>query len=166
MTVLRRRWPVAEVLIYPVPVQGIDAAQRIRRMLLTADARGECDLLILTRGGGSLEDLMPFNDEALVRAIHGSGTPLISAVGHEIDVTLSDFVADRRAPTPSAAAEIAVPDSRALVDRFATLERRLQRFVERGAVLAIQDGVVGEVVGCLGLVGGDQTLEVLLAHRL
>ena len=127
LTVLRRRWPVAEVVIYPVPVQGVEAARDIRRMLERADSRRECDLLILTRGGGSLEDLMPFNDEGLVRAMHGCKTPLISAVGHEIDITLADFVADRRAPTPSAAAEIAAPDGREVAERFSFLRRRLHR---------------------------------------
>lgn len=131
LTVLRRRFPSISVVIYPVPVQGEGAAVEIRRMLEVADARGECDLLVLTRGGGSLEDLMAFNDEGLVRAIRACSTPVVSAIGHEIDVTLADFAADRRAPTPSAAAELASPDSSAVSARFDDQVRLLQRAVKR-----------------------------------
>jgi len=131
LTVLRRRFPAIEVMVYPIPVQGEGAAAQIRRMLEVADARGECDLLVLTRGGGSLEDLMAFNDEALVRAIHACRTPLVSAIGHEIDVTLADFAADRRAPTPSAAAELASPDARPLRQRLDDSARRLQGMLLR-----------------------------------
>jgi exodeoxyribonuclease VII large subunit len=127
LTVLGRRCPAIGVVIYAVPVQGDQAAGEIRRMIEVADARGECDALILTRGGGSLEDLMAFNDEGVVRAVAACKLPVICAVGHEIDVTLSDFAADRRAPTPSAAAELASPDADATAMRFRTLAERLLR---------------------------------------
>lgn len=127
LTVLKRRCPSIPVVLYPVQVQGATAAAEIAEMLQVAEKRNECDLLILTRGGGSLEDLMAFNDEQLARAIAELTIPLISAVGHEIDTGISDHVADRRAPTPSAAAELASPDSAALLQRLALLKDRLDR---------------------------------------
>ena len=114
LTVLQRRCPAIPVILYPVAVQGENAAAEIIAMLRVIKQRHECDLLILTRGGGSLEDMMAFNDEQLVREIYRLDIPLISAIGHEIDTSLSDHVADRRAPTPSAAAELASPDCREL----------------------------------------------------
>ncbi|HNP36340.1 MAG TPA: exodeoxyribonuclease VII large subunit, partial [Woeseiaceae bacterium] len=110
LSVLGRRFPSVPVLIYPSAVQGTDAPAQLRAALERAVKRADCDLLILTRGGGSLEDLWAFNDEALARAIFACPIPLISAVGHEVDFTIADFVADVRAPTPSGAAELAVPD--------------------------------------------------------
>lgn len=127
LTVLGRRFPAVPVRVFPVPVQGPDAASRIAEMIAVADHRADCDLLILTRGGGSLEDLWSFNEEVVARAIHTASRPIISAVGHEIDVTIADFVADRRAPTPSAAAEMAVPDRRELHERVERLRQRLAR---------------------------------------
>jgi exodeoxyribonuclease VII large subunit len=127
LTVLKRRCPSIPVVIYPVPVQGKTAAGEIVDMLRIADLRKECDLLILTRGGGSLEDLMAFNDEQLARTIAGLSIPVISAIGHEVDTSISDHVADRRAPTPSAAAELASPDAEALLHRIALLDTRLER---------------------------------------
>ncbi len=126
LSVLKRRFPAIPVVLYPTQVQGAEAPQEIAEMIRLADRRRECDLLILTRGGGSLEDLMAFNDEGVARAIHGLEIPIISAVGHEIDFTIADFVADRRAPTPSAAAELAVPDREELSARVGNLSRRLQ----------------------------------------
>src|SRR6202012_5126782 len=108
--VLARRFAAIPVLIYPVAVQGSVAAAEIAAAVRLAGRRAECDVLILARGGGSLEDLWAFNDEALARAIVASPTPIVSGIGHEIDFTIADFAADVRAPTPSAAAEIAVPD--------------------------------------------------------
>lgn len=131
LTVLRRRFPALPVVLYPVPVQGDGAAAEIARMLRVADARGECDLLILTRGGGSPEDLAPFNDEDLARTIADLRTPLIAAIGHEIDFTIADFVADRRAPTPSAAAELASPDGTELAGRVRGMTARLQGAIRR-----------------------------------
>lgn len=127
LTVLRRRFPAVPVRIYPVPVQGGDSAARIAEAIALADRRQDCDLLILTRGGGSLEDLWSFNEEIVARAIYAASIPMISAVGHEIDVTIADFVADRRAATPSAAAEMAVPDKRELDYRIAQLRQRLSQ---------------------------------------
>lgn len=110
LSVLKRRFPAIPVLIYPVPVQGSEAPPAIVAALRSAARRSECDLLLLTRGGGSLEDLWAFNDEAVARAIADSPIPVVSAVGHEIDVTIADFAADVRAATPSAAAELISPD--------------------------------------------------------
>ena len=107
--VLERRWPLAEVVLAPSPVQGPDAVAGLLGGLAQLNRRGDCDVIIVARGGGSLEELAAFNAEPLARAIFASETPVISAVGHETDVTIADFVADRRAPTPSAAAEIAAP---------------------------------------------------------
>ena len=125
--VFNRRFPATEIIIYPVPVQGDNAAREITDMLRLADQRRECDLFILTRGGGSLEDLMAFNDEQLARTIFNLQTPVISAVGHEIDTSISDYVADRRAPTPSAAAELASPDRNDLLRQIENLFRRLKK---------------------------------------
>lgn len=110
LTVLGRRFPAIPVVIYPVPVQGMDAPAKVIHMLQLANRRRECDLLILSRGGGSLEDLQAFNDEGVAKAMYASEIPLITGIGHEIDFTIADFVADLRAPTPSAAAEHATPD--------------------------------------------------------
>ena len=136
LTVLRRRFPALPVVLYPVPVQGEGAAAEIAQMLRVADTRDECDLLILTRGGGSPEDLAPFNDEALARTIATLRTPLIAAIGHEIDFTIAEFVADRRAPTPSAAAELASPDGVELGARVERLAVRLRSGARRHAATA------------------------------
>ncbi|MDO4271325.1 MAG: exodeoxyribonuclease VII large subunit [Eubacteriales bacterium] len=108
--ILGRRWPLARVTLYPALVQGPGAAESICRALALANAVGEADVILCGRGGGSMEDLWAFNEESVARAIFSSGIPVISAVGHEPDVTIADFVADLRAPTPSGAAELAVPD--------------------------------------------------------
>ncbi|MET0029179.1 MAG: exodeoxyribonuclease VII large subunit [Candidatus Thiodiazotropha sp.] len=127
LTVLKRRFPALPVVIYPVQVQGEDSARQIVRKLQLAAQRDECDLLILSRGGGSIEDLQAFNDEALARAIRNSPIPVVTGIGHEIDFTIADFVADRRAPTPSAAAELVTPDEQEWRQRLMTLERRLRQ---------------------------------------
>ena len=108
--ILGRRWPLAKVTLYPAQVQGQGAAESIARALGLANAVGEADVILCGRGGGSMEDLWAFNEEVVARAIFSSEIPVISAVGHEPDVTIADFVADLRAPTPSGAAELAVPD--------------------------------------------------------
>lgn len=126
LSVLARRFPLLEVEILPVPVQGATAAAQITTMLQRATRSGRYDAVLLTRGGGSLEDLWAFNDEQLVRAIAASQVPVVSAVGHETDFSLADFVADLRAPTPSAAAELLVPDQNELQLRLHALQRRMQ----------------------------------------
>jgi exodeoxyribonuclease VII large subunit len=122
---LRRRFPSTAVLVYPTSVQGAGAADEICRTLKLADKRADCDLLILTRGGGSLEDLWSFNEEDVARAIAAVELPIIAGIGHETDFTIADFVADLRAPTPSQAAELAVPDQTEWLMRFAGLERQV-----------------------------------------
>ncbi|MDH5183079.1 MAG: exodeoxyribonuclease VII large subunit [Gammaproteobacteria bacterium] len=125
LTVLKRRFPSISVILYPVQVQGDAAAQQIANAIRTANLRQECDVLIVGRGGGSMEDLWAFNEEVVARAIHASELPIVSAVGHEIDFTISDFVADYRAPTPSAAAESLSPDQLEYQQRLQTLAQRL-----------------------------------------
>jgi exodeoxyribonuclease VII large subunit len=129
--VLARRFPAIPVLIYPVLVQGAQAAADIIAALNLAARRAECDVLILARGGGSLEDLWAFNDERLGRAIVASPIPIITGIGHEIDFTIADFAADVRAPTPSAAAELVVPDAAEWLENFLRLGTRLQRATRR-----------------------------------
>ena len=125
LSVLKRRFPAIRIILYPVPVQGETAPALIAEMINLADQRQECDVLIVGRGGGSLEDLWSFNDERVARAIFACGLPVISAVGHEIDFSIADFVADVRAPTPSAAAELAVPDANQLSRHVQQLYQRL-----------------------------------------
>ena len=125
VTVLKRRAPGIEVIIYPSQVQGETAAAQLRNMLSTAIRRNEVDVLIIGRGGGSLEDLWCFNDELLCRAVAACPIPIVSAVGHEIDFALTDFVADVRAPTPSAAAELVSPDQSHLLERIMRLRSAL-----------------------------------------
>ncbi|MBV8876948.1 MAG: exodeoxyribonuclease VII large subunit [Gammaproteobacteria bacterium] len=128
---LARRYPPAAVLIYPSAVQGAAAVPTLVAALTTASRRAECDVLILARGGGSLEDLWAFNDERVARAIHGCALPLVSGVGHEIDFTIADFVADVRAPTPSAAAEMVVPDRHACLEALGRTAQRMQTGMRR-----------------------------------
>lgn len=127
LNITGRRYPQARILIYPSLVQGADAPASLRTGLELLNAHGECDVIIIGRGGGSIEDLWGFNDEALVRAVAASDIPVISAVGHETDFTLCDFAADRRAPTPSAAAEIATPDRATLDEWVSGAESRLHK---------------------------------------
>ena len=129
--VLGRRFPAVPVLIYPVAVQGMFAAGEIVDALRLASRRGECDVLMLARGGGSLEDLQAFNDEAVARAVHACPIPIVSGIGHETDFTIADFVADERAPTPSGAAERVVPDCAEWLRSIAGVERRSTRAVRR-----------------------------------
>jgi exodeoxyribonuclease VII large subunit len=131
LTALRRRFPATAVLVYPTPVQGAGAAEEIARTLALADRRADCDVLILTRGGGSLEDLWSFNEEVVARAVAAVQLPIIVGVGHETDFTIADFVADLRAPTPSQAAELAVPDQREWLKRFLGCEQRLGHCARR-----------------------------------
>ncbi|WP_438952519.1 exodeoxyribonuclease VII large subunit [Porticoccus sp.] len=125
LSVLKRRFPTISVRIYPAQVQGKEAARQIAAAIAAANKDNHCDVLIVGRGGGSIEDLWPFNEEIVARAIYLSQIPIVSAVGHEIDFTISDFVADYRAPTPSAAAEVLSPDGNKLRDQFRGYERLL-----------------------------------------
>jgi exodeoxyribonuclease VII large subunit len=131
LVALKRRFPAVDVLVYPTSVQGEGAAAEICRALELADRRRDCDVLILTRGGGSLEDLWPFNEEIVARTIAALDIPIIVGVGHEVDITIADFVADLRAPTPSQAAELAVPDQVELQARVRGLAEQLRRFATR-----------------------------------
>jgi len=131
LAVLRRRWPTLHILIAPVQVQGEHAGRQIAEALTALNNLGSVDVIIVGRGGGSLEDLWSFNEEIVVRAIAASHAPVVSAVGHEIDVTLADFVADLRAPTPSAAAEAVVPVLAEIVERLQELKVRLGQVMLR-----------------------------------
>jgi exodeoxyribonuclease VII large subunit len=131
LTVLGRRFPALPVLIYPAQVQGVGAVESLIRALGLANARAECDVLILARGGGSLEDLAAFNDESLARVIRESAIPVVTGIGHEVDVSIADLVADRRAATPSAAAELVAPSAEHVAQRVAVLAARLARLEGR-----------------------------------
>lgn len=131
--ILGRRWPLAKVVLYPAQVQGQGAAESIARAIALANAIGEADVILCGRGGGSMEDLWAFNEEVTARAIFASEIPVISAVGHEPDFTIADFVADLRAPTPSGAAELAVPDRTEYALNLRTLDARLHTAAHRRA---------------------------------
>ena len=131
LAVLRRRWPTLHILIAPVQVQGESAGRQIAEALTALNELGSVDVIIVGRGGGSLEDLWSFNEEIVVRAIAASHVPVVSAVGHETDVTLADFVADLRAPTPSAAAEAVVPVLAEIVERLRELKVRMGQVMLR-----------------------------------
>ncbi len=153
LNVLRRRYPLAEVLIAPTLVQGDQAPPQIVRALQWLDGRDDIDTLIVARGGGSIEDLWAFNDERVARAIFAARHPVISGVGHETDFTMADFVADLRAPTPSAAAELAVPDLSEL----------------RPALVGIRQGLARDMLGLIAdrrrEVGQQQRMLTLLSPR-
>lgn len=134
LTTLARRMPGVPVVLYPTPVQGADAAQKIVAAIAQANARKECDVIILCRGGGSIEDLWSFNEEVVARAIAASAIPIVSGVGHETDFTIADFVADLRAATPTAAAQAVLPDRQELLQSLRMhglhLARQMQRKLE------------------------------------
>ncbi|MCB2262611.1 MAG: exodeoxyribonuclease VII large subunit [Candidatus Thiosymbion ectosymbiont of Robbea hypermnestra] len=134
LTVLERRFPALPVLIYPAQVQGQNAAGELVAALELANRRAECDVLILARGGGSLEDLQAFNDEALARAVHRSAIPVVTGIGHEIDLSIADLVADQRGATPSAAAELVSPSASHLAQRLRTTGQRLQGTATRNLI--------------------------------
>jgi exodeoxyribonuclease VII large subunit len=131
LSVLKRRFPLAPVIIYPTLVQGNEAATKIVKALQLANQRKECDVLLVTRGGGSIEDLWPFNEEIVARAIFASKIPVVSGVGHEIDFTIADFVADHRAPTPSAAAEHISPNQHELLQYLEKTTQRLNYSINK-----------------------------------
>jgi exodeoxyribonuclease VII large subunit len=131
LTTLARRNPSLPVVVYPVPVQGEGAAERIAAMLRLAGRRRDCDVLLLCRGGGSIEDLQAFNDESVARAIRACELPVVTGIGHEIDFTIADFAADRRAATPTAAAELVSPARREILASVAALAARLRTCAAR-----------------------------------
>ena len=131
LSVLKRRFPALPVLLYPIQVQGAEAAESIAKALNAASRRQDCDVLLLVRGGGSLEDLWAFNEETLARAMAACQIPIVSGIGHESDVTIADFVADVRAATPSAAAELVSPDRLVLQARLRQLQQRSKTVIER-----------------------------------
>jgi exodeoxyribonuclease VII large subunit len=129
--ILARRFPPAAVLVFPTPVQGAAATASIVAAIDAASARGDCDVLVLARGGGSIEDLWCFNDESVARAIRRCSIPVVTGIGHEIDFTIADFAADVRAPTPSGAAELVVPDRRSLLAALLGTRSRLQGLAQQ-----------------------------------
>lgn len=157
LNVLRRRYPVAEVLIAPTLVQGPTAPAQIIRALTWLDGRADVDVIIVARGGGSIEDLWAFNDEGVARAIFAAQHPIISGVGHETDFTIADFVADVRAPTPSAAAELAVPDVSDLTAVMTSLQTRLTQLAQRG--LAEKTTAVQNLTRALSYLGPRAQLD-------
>ncbi|MEK7697689.1 MAG: exodeoxyribonuclease VII large subunit, partial [Pseudomonadota bacterium] len=130
VTTLRRRFPAIAVRLYPVPVQGAGAAEKIAAAIRLAGERKDCDALIVARGGGSLEDLWAFNEEAVARALYACPLPVVAAIGHETDFTIADFVADARAPTPTAAAEMLSPDWREWFGAFRQCAQRLEQLLQ------------------------------------
>ena len=131
LTTLARRNPALPVIVYPVPVQGEGAAERIAAAVRVAGARRDCDVLIVCRGGGTIEDLWAFNDESVARAIRACAVPVVTGIGHEIDFTIADFAADRRAATPTAAAELVSPVRKELLASLAGLAERLRACILR-----------------------------------
>ena len=131
LNILARRFPAAGVLVYPTPVQGAAAVPGLLEALHLASERRECDVLIVARGGGSLEDLWAFNDERVARAIRSCPMPVVTGIGHEVDFTIADFVADLRAPTPSGAAELVAPDGAAWRAALARIETRFRQGIGR-----------------------------------
>ena len=127
VTTLRRRAPYVQIIVYPIPVQGQGAAERIAQMLAIVSARAEVDVVILSRGGGSIEDLWAFNEETVARAVRACSVPVVVGVGHESDFTIADFAADLRAATPTAAAELAAPDRQGLLDLLRQRQVRMQQ---------------------------------------
>lgn len=163
LRVLKRRNDRVNVLIYPARVQGKEAAPEIAAGIRYLDERGNVDVIIVGRGGGSLEDLWPFNEEVVARAIHTAQTPVISAVGHETDFTIADFVADLRAPTPSAAAEIVSGRREELQSRLSQLTRRLVQSVRYR--LQVQRGRLDRLVHSRGFMDARSRVR-LMAQRL
>jgi exodeoxyribonuclease VII large subunit len=168
LTTLRRRNPSIPVVVYPVPVQGDGAAAKIAQMLAIANSRAECDVLLLVRGGGSIEDLWQFNEEVVARAIRASKIPVVVGVGHETDVTIADFAADWRAPTPTAAAEMVSPSREELLARVAELAQRATREALRRIENAMQtvDALARRLVHPRERLRTSRQLLVQLAARL
>jgi exodeoxyribonuclease VII large subunit len=168
LTTLKRRMPSIPVIIYPTPVQGRDAADLIAHAIDTANERAECDVLIICRGGGSIEDLWSFNEEIVARAIAACSIPTISGVGHETDFTICDFVADIRAATPTAAAELASPSREALLNTLAQLKLQLTRNMQHYLNQRAQslDYLARRLISPLQKIEQQKTQLAQLAYRL
>lgn len=166
LSVIEKRFPAMHIIIYPTPVQGTNAHKHIVKAIKTANKRKECDALILVRGGGSLEDLWSFNEESVADAMVKSKLPIVSGIGHETDVTIADFVADVRAPTPSAAAETVTPDKKECAHRLWQLGARLSQLLK--AALKSNSERLNFLMACLKsqhpwqqLLARAQTLDAL-----
>jgi exodeoxyribonuclease VII large subunit len=168
LTTLGRRAPMTPVVLYPAQVQGDGAGAQVARAIQAANARAEVDVLIVCRGGGSLEDLWAFNEEAVARAIAASALPIVSGVGHETDFTIADFVADLRAPTPTAAAVAASADREALAETLALIRRRFARDVRRVVETAQQrlDGLARRLLTPAERLERDRERLAQYARRL
>lgn len=165
---LANRWPSGPIIIYPTSVQGPEAAEMIRKSVKAAISRQECDVLLIVRGGGSLEDLYPFNNEALARTIYSSPIPIITGIGHETDFSLADFVADIRAATPTAAAQISTPDRQDINMQVVGLLARINRSVTRKMNERMQhvDGLSRRVVHPGNAVSNSQKHVAQLRRRV
>ncbi|TCJ11865.1 exodeoxyribonuclease VII large subunit [Parasulfuritortus cantonensis] len=168
LTTLRSRWPLARVVLYPTLVQGSTAAAQIAAAIATAGTRAECEVLLLVRGGGGIEDLWSFNDEAVARAIAGCPVPVVSGIGHETDFTIADFAADLRAPTPTAAAQAATPDRAEWQRRVDHLGRTLNTDMQRRLHGLAQrlDGVARRLRHPAAGLAAQSRQVAQLAHRL
>ena len=168
LTTLARRWPAMKVILYPVAVQGAGAANDIAQAIAAANARADVDVLIVARGGGSIEDLWAFNEEAVARAVFDSAIPVVSGVGHETDFTICDFVADARAPTPTGAATLVAPDRRAVLARVAALASRWHRAGVRALETRIQriDGLAPRLMHPAARLARQRQEAASLAGRL
>jgi exodeoxyribonuclease VII large subunit len=168
LTTLSRRWPALAVVIYPSLVQGDGAAASIAQAIRAANARNEVDVLIVGRGGGSIEDLWPFNEEVVAQAVYDSTLPIVSGVGHETDFTICDFVADARAPTPTAAAMLVAPDRHAALRHVGAIAARWQRAQERTLETRMQrvDGLARRLVHPAARLAQQRRDAQALAARL
>jgi len=168
LTTLARRNPAIPVIVYPIPVQGSGAAERIAAMLKRAGGRAECDVLLMVRGGGSIEDLWEFNEEAVARAIRACPIPVVVGVGHETAFTIADFAADHRAPTPTASAELASPSRAELLGRLAECARCVSREMRRRLDYAAQaaDGWARRLVHPAARLAAHRDVVLQLNARL
>jgi exodeoxyribonuclease VII large subunit len=168
LTTLRRRWPALPVVVYPTAVQGTGAAAEIAQAIATANARAEVDVLIVARGGGSIEDLWAYNEEVVAQAVHSSTLPVVSGVGHETDFTICDFVADARAPTPTAAAAMVAPDRVAVSRHVEALAGQWRRAGDRALEAQMQrlDGLARRLVHPAARLAQQRRDAQLLAGRL
>jgi exodeoxyribonuclease VII large subunit len=168
LATLRKRWPPLRVVVYPAVVQGDGAAESIARAIRAANSRAEVEVLIVARGGGSIEDLWAFNEEATARAVFESVLPIVSGIGHETDFTICDFVADVRAPTPTAAAALVAPDRDAIARHLASAAGRLRHAEMRALENAMQraDGVARRLVHPAARIERQARDTALLAARM